>query len=59
LVGKRAQEILGFCQEKEIDLIVMTSRTFNVDGNNKEISGVGTLSHKIALLSPVSVLVVR
>jgi nucleotide-binding universal stress UspA family protein len=59
LVGKRAQEILGFCQEKEIDLIVMTSRTFNVNGNNKEISGVGTLSHKIALFSPVSVLVVR
>ena len=55
----RAQEILEFCQEKEIDLIAMTSRTFNVNGDDKETFGVGTLSHKVALFSPVSVLVVR
>lgn len=54
LVGKRIQEILGFCQEKDIDLIVMTSRTFNRDSEE-----FGTLSHQMALFSPVSVLVVR
>lgn len=54
LVGRRAQEILGFCQEKDIDLIVMTSRTFN-----KDVQGFGTLSHQVALFAPVSVLVVR
>lgn len=69
LVGKRAQEIIGFCQEKEIDLIVMTSRTFNAESDDKKIKGkdmqeketfnLGTLSHQIALFAPVSVLVVR
>ncbi len=54
LVGKRIQEILGFCQEKDIDLIVMTSRTFSRDSQ-----GFGTLSHQVALFAPVSVLVVR
>ncbi|MEH6467989.1 MAG: universal stress protein [Porticoccus sp.] len=54
LVGKRAQEILKFSQEKDIDLIVMTSRTFN-----KEEQGLGTLSHQVSLFAPVSVLVVR
>jgi len=54
LVGKRAQEILKFSQEREIDLIVMTSRTFN-----KEQQGLGTLSHQVSLFAPVSVLVVR
>lgn len=54
LVGKRTQEILGFCQEKGIDLIVMTSRTFD-----KDVQGIGTLSHQVALFAPVSVLVVR
>lgn len=54
LVGKRTHEILGFCQEKEIDLIVMTSRIFN-----QETQGVGTVSHQVSLLAPVSVLVVR
>ena len=54
LVGKRVQAILAFCEEKEIDLIVMTSRTFE-----KEIQSFGTLSHQVALLAPVSVLVVR
>jgi len=54
LVGKRVHEILGFCQEKEIDLIVLASRIFN-----QEIRCVGTVSHQVALLAPVSVLVVR
>ena len=54
LVGKRTHEILGFCQEKEIDLIVLASRIFN-----QETQGVGTVSHQVALLAPVSVLVVR
>tara|TARA_R110002074_G_scaffold156516_1_gene312756 strand:- start:412 stop:831 length:420 start_codon:yes stop_codon:yes gene_type:complete len=53
LVGKRVQEIIRFCQEKEIDLIVMTSRTFNEDNQ-----GFGTLSQKVVLFSPVSVLIV-
>ena len=83
LVGKRAKEILGFCQEKQIDLIVMTSRTFSTGVNNKKEGGqevgdnkvqnnvveenmeedetydLGTLSHQVALFSPVSVLIVR
>lgn len=54
LVGKRTHEILDFCQEKEIDLIVLASRIFN-----QETQGVGTVSHQVALLAPVSVLVVR
>jgi len=54
LVGKRAQEILRFSQEKAIDLIVMTSRTFN-----KEERGLGTWSHQVSLFAPISVLVVR
>lgn len=54
LVGKRTHEILGFCQEKEIDLVVLTSRIFN-----QETQGVGTVSHQVALLAPASVLLVR
>ncbi|MBQ0712497.1 MAG: universal stress protein [Porticoccus sp.] len=54
LVGKRAQEIIKFSQEKNIDLIVMTSRTFN-----KGEQGLGTLSHQVSLFAPISVLVVR
>lgn len=54
LVGKRAQEILRFSEEQGIDLIVMTSRTFN-----KEAQGLGTLSHQVSLFAPISVLVVR
>lgn len=73
-VGRRAQEVLNFCQEKEIDLIVMTSRTFSIEGSNKDNDdkeiqgkameknktyGLGTLSHQIALFAPISVLVIR
>lgn len=54
LVGKRAQEIIRFSLENDIDLIVMTSRTFN-----KEEQGLGTLSHQVSLFAPISVLVVR
>ncbi len=54
LVGKRAQEIIRFSLANDIDLIVMTSRTFN-----KEEQGLGTLSHQVSLFAPISVLVVR
>jgi nucleotide-binding universal stress UspA family protein len=54
LLGKRVQEIIGFCEKNAIDLIVMASRS--LDTSQQPF---GTLSHQVALFSPVSVLVVR
>tara|TARA_R110000822_G_scaffold102113_1_gene228440 strand:- start:83 stop:502 length:420 start_codon:yes stop_codon:yes gene_type:complete len=53
-VGKRAPEIIHYCREVKIDLIVMAARIIK-----PEQQSFGTLSHQVALFAPVSVLMVR
>lgn len=54
VLGKRAQEIISFCEKTHIDLIVMASRSLETDQQP-----FGTLSHQVALFAPISVLMVR
>lgn len=56
LYGKRAQEILGFAEERRIDLIVLAS---HVVDRSDPAQSFGTLSHQVALLAQCPVLLVR
>jgi len=51
--GKRAEEIVRFAKDEEVDLIVMSSH--RVRPQEKW----GTLSYQVAILSPSSVLLVK
>ena len=53
--GKRADEIVRFARERSIDLIVMSSQKLDPDNPVPW----PTISHKVALLSPRPVLLVR
>ena len=54
--GRRGPEILRYADERDVDLIVMTSRALD-RANPSE--GFGTLSHQLAALSRCSVLLAR
>jgi nucleotide-binding universal stress UspA family protein len=54
--GHRAREILGFANESDCDLIVLTSH--RVDREHPK-GGLGTISHQVALLADCAVLLVR
>ncbi len=54
--GSRAVEILRYAQQHGTDLIVLTSHRIDVQ---QGASGLGTLSHKIGILSPCPVLLVK
>jgi universal stress protein A len=54
--GRRGAEILRYADERNIDLIVMTSHPLD---RANPAEGFGTLSHQLALLSRCSVLLAR
>jgi universal stress protein A len=54
--GDRAQEVLRFCQESGVDLIVLTSHRI---GPSNPTTGWGTLSYKIGILAQCPVLLVK
>jgi hypothetical protein len=54
--GSRVQEILGWIERHDTDLIVLTSHKVAVD---KEGEGWGTLSYQLGILAPCSVLLVK
>jgi universal stress protein A len=54
--GRRGPEILRYADERNVDLIVMTSHPLDRDN---PAEGFGTLSHQLALLSRCSVLLAR
>jgi universal stress protein A len=54
--GNRAEEIVRFALDNDIDLIVMASHKINPRGLNE---GWGTLSYKVAILSQCPVLLVK
>jgi universal stress protein A len=54
--GNRAEEIVRFAMDHDIDLIVMASHKINPRNLNE---GWGTLSYKVAILSQCPVLLVK
>jgi len=54
--GSRVQEVLGWVERHDTDLIVLTSHKVAVD---KEGEGWGTLSYQLGILAPCSVLLVK
>jgi nucleotide-binding universal stress UspA family protein len=54
--GKRVQEILSFVDQETIDLIILSSH--KIDPNNPT-QGWGTISHKVGILSPCPVMLVK
>ena len=54
--GERVQTILAFVEENQVDLIVMSSH--RLDPENPT-AGWGTISHKVAILAPCPVLLVK
>jgi len=56
LYGKRVEEIVRFVMEKSVDLIVMSSHRPNPDNPARDF---GTISHRVAILSPCAVLLVK
>ena len=54
--GERVQEILSYVEQNQIDLIVMSSH--RIDPANPTV-GWGTLSHKIGILAPCPVMLVK
>ncbi|MEM9556714.1 MAG: universal stress protein [Acidobacteriota bacterium] len=56
VVGKRAEQIIGFAADQGVDLIVMSSRRLARDQAPVTWP---TISHQVALVAPVSTLLVR
>jgi universal stress protein A len=54
--GKRAEEVLRFAREQRVDLIVLASHP--VDPSQPRAS-LGTMSYKLGILAPCSVLLVK
>jgi len=54
--GRRGSEILRYADERNVDLVVMTSHALD---RMNPTGGLGTLSHQLALLSRCSVLLAR
>jgi nucleotide-binding universal stress UspA family protein len=54
--GSRVQEVLGWVERNDTDLILLTSHKVAVD---KEGEGWGTLSYQLGILAPCSVLLVK
>jgi nucleotide-binding universal stress UspA family protein len=54
--GVRAQEVVKYAQEVRSDLIVLTAPRFDPDNL---MAGWGSLSHKLSLVSPCPVLLVK
>ena len=56
LYGKRAEEIVRYAEEREVDLIVLSSH--KVDRDHPALS-VGTISYRIAIVARCPVLLVK
>jgi nucleotide-binding universal stress UspA family protein len=56
IFGNRAVEIVRFAQERGADLIVLTSHRIDPQ---QGLANFGTLSHKVGILSPCPVLLVK
>ncbi len=56
LLGNRVQEILHFAKTREVDLIILSSH--RIDEQNPA-QGWGTISHKVGILAPCPVLLVK
>jgi len=54
--GHRAQEIVEFVRDAEMDLVILSSHRIDPD---KPYEGWGTISQKVALLAPCPVLLVK
>lgn len=56
LVGSRVEEIIRFARENQVDLIVLSSH--QIDPENPA-EGWGTISHKVGILAPCPVMLVK
>lgn len=56
LVGSRVEEIIRFAQENQVDLTVLSSH--RIDPENPA-EGWGTISHKVGILAPCPVMLVK
>ncbi len=56
LLGSRVAEILNFVQEQEVDLILLSSHRINLENPTE---GWGTISHKVGILAPCPVMLVK
>lgn len=56
LLGSRVAEILDFVQEQEVDLILLSSHRINLENPTE---GWGTISHKVGILAPCPVMLVK
>ena len=54
--GRRAEEVVRFAMQNEVDLIVLRSHRYNPQ---TAVFPVGTLSHQLAVLSQCAVLLVK
>ena len=54
--GRRAEEVLRFVKSHDIDLIVLASHPVDP---SQPYGGMGTMSYKLGILSPCSVLLVK
>jgi nucleotide-binding universal stress UspA family protein len=56
LVGSRVEEIIRFARENQVDLTVLSSH--RIDPENPA-EGWGTISHKVGILAPCPVMLVK
>ena len=56
LFGKRVAEVLTFAQEESVDLILLNSHRIDL---NNPTEGWGTISHKVGILAPCPVMLVK
>lgn len=56
LLGNRVREILHFAEDEQVDLIILSSHRIDHQDLTR---GWGTISHKIGILSPCPVMLVK
>ncbi len=56
IYGKRAGEIVKFAAKQSVDLIVMSSHKPNLNNPSRDF---GTISHRVAIIAPCAVLLVK
>ena len=56
IYGKRANEIVEFATKKSVDLIVMSSHKPSLNNPSTDF---GTISHRVAIIAPCAVLLVK
>jgi universal stress protein A len=56
LVGSRVEEIVHFAQENQVDLVVLSSHRIDPEHPTE---GWGTISHKVGILAPCPVMLVK